>query len=189
MTDLSQYTGTWTIDPTHTTLGFAARHALVTKVRGSFQSFAGTLVLDGADPAASTAEVTIDAVSITTGNADRDAHLRSGDFFDAEHYPTISFRSTGVRQRGDDFVLVGDLTIKDVTRPVELAVELGGVLPLDPFGNVRAGFEATAEISRSDFGLTWNLALETGGLLLGDKIRLQLDVAATRVSEPAVQPV
>ena len=119
MADLTQYTGTWTIDPTHTRLGFVARHAMVTKVRGSFTDFAGSLTLDGANPTASSATVTIQMASVQSGTVDRDAHLKSADFFDVETYPAMSFASTGVKQTdGDEFVLLGDLTIKDVTRPV-----------------------------------------------------------------------
>jgi polyisoprenoid-binding protein YceI len=182
MADLTQYTGTWTIDPTHTRLGFVARHAMVTKVRGSFTDFAGSLTLDGANPTASSATVTIQMASVQSGTADRDAHLTSADFFDVETYPAMSFTSTGVKQTdGDEFVLLGDLTIKDVTRPVEIEVELDGIVT-DPFGNTRAGFEGEAEISRKDFGLTWNVPLDAGGVLVSDKIKIQLDVSATKAS-------
>jgi len=182
MADLTQYTGTWTIDPTHTRLGFVARHAMVTKVRGSFTDFAGSLTLDGANPGASSATVTVQMASVESGTADRDAHLTSADFFDVETYPTMSFASTAVKQTdGDEFVLLGDLTIKDVTRPVEIEVELDGIVT-DPFGNTRAGFEGEAEISRKDFGLTWNVPLDAGGVLVSDKIKIQLDVSATKTS-------
>jgi len=182
MADLTQYTGTWTIDPTHTRLGFVARHAMVTKVRGSFTDFAGSLTLDGANPGASSATVTVQMASVESGTADRDAHLTSADFFDVETYPTMSFASTAVKQTdGDEFVLLGDLTIKDVTRPVEIEVELDGIVT-DPFGNTRAGFEGEAEISRKDFGLTWNVPLDAGGVLVSDKIKIQLDVSATKAS-------
>ncbi|MBK6762139.1 MAG: YceI family protein [Micrococcales bacterium] len=182
MADLTQYTGTWTIDPTHTRLGFVARHAMVTKVRGSFTDFAGSLTLDGANPTASSATVTIQMASVQSGTVDRDAHLKSADFFDVETYPAMSFASTGVKQTdGDEFVLLGDLTIKDVTRPVEIEVELDGIVT-DPFGNTRAGFEGEAEISRRDFGLTWNVPLDAGGVLVSDKIKIQLDVSATKAS-------
>jgi len=182
MADLTQYTGTWTIDPTHTRLGFVARHAMVTKVRGSFTDFAGSLTLNGANPADSSATVTVQMASVDSGTTDRDAHLKSADFFDVETYPTMSFASTGVKQTdGDEFVLLGDLTIKDVTRPVEIEVELDGIVT-DPFGNTRAGFEGEAEISRKDFGLTWNVPLDAGGVLVSDKIKIQLDVSATKTS-------
>jgi len=182
MADLTQYTGTWTIDPTHTRLGFVARHAMVTKVRGSFTDFAGSLTLNGASPADSSATVTVQMASVDSGTTDRDAHLKSADFFDVETYPTMSFASTGVKQTdGDEFILLGDLTIKDVTRPVEIEVELDGIVT-DPFGNTRAGFEGEAEISRKDFGLTWNVPLDAGGVLVSDKIKIQLDVSATKTS-------
>ena len=179
MTDYSAYNGTWTIDATHTRLGFIARHAMVTKVRGSFDDVAGTIVIDAANPGGSTAEVTVALASIATGNADRDAHLRSPDFFDVENNTAMTFTSTGVKQDGDEFVMIGDLSIKGITRPVELELEPTGVAT-DPFGNVRAGFEGEAEISRKDFGLTWNVALEAGGVLVSDKIKIQLDVSAIK---------
>lgn len=180
MADLTQYTGTWTIDPAHTRLGFVARHAMVTKVRGSFTEFEGTLTLDGANPAASSATLTVQLASIDTGNADRDGHVKSADFFDVENNPTMTFTSTSVKQTDDDeFVLVGDLTIKGVTKPVEIEVETDGVVT-DPFGNTRAGFEGEAEISRKDFGLTWNVPLDGGGVLVSDKIKIQLDVSAIK---------
>jgi polyisoprenoid-binding protein YceI len=179
MTDYSAYRGTWTIDASHTRVGFVARHAMVTKVRGSFEDVAGSLVIDAANPSASTAEVTIALASVSTGSADRDAHLRSPDFFDVENNTAMTFASTAVKQDGDEFVMVGDLTIKGVTRPVELRIEPTGVAT-DPFGNVRAGFEGEAELSRKDFGLTWNVALEAGGVLVSDKIKIQLDVSAVK---------
>ncbi len=180
MADLTQYTGTWTIDPTHTRLGFVARHAMVTKVRGAFTDFEGSLTLDGANPSASSISLTAQLASVDTGTADRDAHLRSADFFDVENNPTMTFTSTSVKQSDDDeFVLVGDLTIKGVTRSVEVEVELDGIVT-DPFGNTRAGFEGEAEISRKDFGLTWNVPLDAGGVLVSDKIKIQLDVSATK---------
>jgi polyisoprenoid-binding protein YceI len=181
VTDYSAYAGTWTIDPTHTRLGFVARHAMVTKVRGQFEEFAGTLVIDAANPSGSTAHVTVQLASVSTGSPDRDAHLRSADFFDVENNKEMTFTSTGVKQDGDEFVMLGDLTIKGVTRPVELELEPTGVVT-DPFGNVRAGFEGEAEISRKDFGLTWNVALEAGGMLVSDKVRIQLDVSAIRTA-------
>ena len=180
MPDLSQYTGTWTIDPTHTRLGFTARHAMVTKVRGAFTEFEGTLTLDGANPDNSAITLTAQMASIDTGSADRDGHVRSADFFDVEQFPTMTFASAAVKQTDDDeFILVGDLTIKGVSRPVEIEVELDGIVT-DPWGNTRAGFEGEAEISRKDFGLTWNVPLDGGGVLVSDKIKIQLDVSATK---------
>lgn len=180
MPDLSQYTGTWTIDPTHTRLGFTARHAMVTKVRGAFTEFEGSLTLDGANVDNSAIALTAQMVSIDTGNADRDGHVKSADFFDVENYPTMTFASTSVKQTDDDeFILAGDLTIKGVSRQVEIKVELDGIVT-DPWGNTRAGFEGEAEISRKDFGLTWNVPLDGGGVLVSDKIKIQLDVSATK---------
>jgi polyisoprenoid-binding protein YceI len=171
-------TGTWNIDPAHTRIGFSARHAMVATVRGSFTDVTGVLQLNGDDPTRSTAEVTIQTASINTGQPDRDTHLRSGDFFDVEKYPTITFKSTSARAEGDDeYVLVGDLTVRDVTRPVELEITYLGAAT-DPFGNSRAGFEGSTEISRKDFGLTWNVALETGGFLVSDKVKITVDVSA-----------
>lgn len=179
-TETSTLTGTWTIDPSHSRLGFSARHAMVATVRGGFDDFTGTLQIDEADPARTTAEVTIQAASINTSVGDRDGHLRSGDFLDVETYPTLKFTSTSARAAGDDeYVLTGDLTIRDVTRPVELKVSYLGA-STDPFGNLRAGFEAETTINRKDFGLVWNVALETGGILVGDKIKITIDVSAIK---------
>lgn len=173
-------TGTWAIDPTHTRLGFATKHAMVTTVRGQFNAFSGTLVLDGDDAAASSASVEIDAASFSSGNDDRDAHVKSADFLDVESYPTLTFATTSVRQVSDDeFVLVGDLTIHGTTRPVEIAAELEGI-HADPWGNERIGFSGTTQISRKDFGLTWNVALEAGGVLVSDKVKISLDVSAVK---------
>ena len=179
MTDYTDYNGTWTIDPPHTRLGFVARHAMVTKVRGAFEDVAGTIVIDSANPSGSTAAVAVQLASVNTGAPDRDAHLRSADFFDVEVNTEMTFASTAVKDDGDEFVMIGDLTIKGVTRPIELELEPTGVAT-DPFGNVRAGFEGVAELSRKDFGLTWNVALEAGGVLVSDKVKIQLDVSAIR---------
>ena len=179
-TALQPTTGTWSIDPSHTRVGFSAKHAMVATVRGQFAEFSGSLNLDGADPAKSSADVAISAASISTSNEDRDNHLRSGDFLDVETHPQLTFRSNGVRyEGGDDFVMLGDLTIRGTTRPVELAVELEG-LATDPFGNERIGFTGQTTISRKDFGLTWNVALEAGGVLVSDKVKITLDVSAIK---------
>jgi polyisoprenoid-binding protein YceI len=163
-------TGTWTIDPTHTEVGFVARHLMVSKVRGSFTDVSGTVVV--ADSLAdSTAEVVVKTASVATGTADRDAHLTSGDFFDSEAHPDMTFRSTSF----DGSTLVGDLTIKGVTKPVTLDVEFGGVAT-DPWGNEKAAFEASGEIDRTQWGLTWNANLEKGGVLVSEKIKLVIDV-------------
>jgi polyisoprenoid-binding protein YceI len=170
--------GTWTIDPSHSTVGFTARHLMVAKVHGRFGTFAGTIRI-AEDRLASAVEATIEAASISTGDEQRDAHLRSADFLDVEQFPQLTFRSTSVRAEGDHYVVVGDLTIKDVTRQVELALELDGV-QADPWGGTRAGFTAQTEINRKDFDLTWNVALETGGVLVGDKVKITLDIEAVK---------
>ncbi len=172
-------TGTWNIDASHSSVAFSVRHMMVSKTRGRFSSFAGTVTVAD-DPVASTAEVTIDAGSIDTRDAKRDDHLRSPDFFDVASHPEITFRSTALEPHGDDeFRLVGELTVKGVTRPVTLDVEVGGVAQ-DPWGGTRVGFTASGTLNRSDFGLEWNAALETGGVLVGDKIKLDLDVEAVK---------
>lgn len=179
-TTLAQTTGTWIIDPSHTRIGFSAKHAMVATVRGQFADFDGALTLDGSAPENSSAEVTIATSSISSGSEDRDSHLRSDDFLDVETHPEMTFRSTGVRYHsGDDFVMLGDLAIRGTVRPVELEVELEG-LATDPFGNERIGFSGETTISRKDFGLTWNVALEAGGLLVSDKVKITLDVSAIK---------
>ncbi len=176
----SELTGTYTIDPAHTRIGFSARHAMVTKVRGSFDEFEGKIHLDGDDPARSWAKVTIKAASINTRNEQRDGHLRTNDFLDAPTYPEITFTSTGVEPLGDDrYRLSGDLTIKDVTRPVSIDFEYHGAAR-DPFGNLRVGFEGSTTIQRKDFGITWNAPLETGGVLVSDKVTLEFEVSAVK---------
>ncbi len=163
-------TGTWAIDPTHSEVGFVARHLMVSKVRGSFSDVSGTVEV--ADELAdSVATVTIQTASVSTGTADRDAHLRSADFFDVETFPEMTFVSTSF----DGSTLVGDLTIKGVTKAVTLDVEYNGVAT-DPWGNEKAAFEAKGELNRTDWGLTWNAALEKGGVLVSEKITLVLDV-------------
>jgi len=171
--------GTYVLDPTHTRIGFVARHLMVTKVRGAFLDFTGSITV-AENPKDSTAEAVLKTLSIDTGNADRDTHLRSGDFLEAEKYPEISFRNARIQsQKGTDFKVVGDLTIKDTTREVVLDVELDGVAK-DPWGNEKAGFSATVEIDREDWGLTWNQTLETGGVLVGKKIKIELDIQAVK---------
>jgi polyisoprenoid-binding protein YceI len=174
---LDDIAGTYTIDPTHTRLGFSTRHAMVTTVRGAFGEFSGDAVVDTQNPAASKVTVTIKAASIDTGVADRDAHLRSADFFDVETYPEITFVSTDVSRDGDDWTIAGDLTIKDVIKPVTIEFESTGSAR-DPFGNTRIGFEGRTTINRKDWGLSWNAALETGGFLVSDKIKLDFDISA-----------
>ncbi len=170
--------GTWTIDPSHSSVGFVARHLMVSKVRGEFRSFSGALTI-AEDRLASSVQASVEMNSVSTGDDQRDGHLRTGDFFDTEQFPTMTFTSTAVRATGDDFVLVGDLTIKGVTRSVEFELEFDGVSP-DPWGGTRAGFSATTVINRKDFGLEWNVALDTGGVLVGDKVTITLDIQAVR---------
>jgi polyisoprenoid-binding protein YceI len=178
--DLATLTGEYTIDPAHTTIGFTARHAMVTNVKGKFLDFTGTLHLDGADPARSTAVLDIVMDSIDTGSADRDGHLRSADFFKTDEFPKMTFRSTAAESLGgDDYRITGDLTILGTTRPISIDLEFNGAAK-DPFGNERVGFEGKAEIKRSEWGLTWNAALETGGVLVSDKIKLNFDISAIR---------
>ena len=178
-TTISAITGTWAIDPTHTTIGFNARHAMIAKVRGSFAEFEGTFVIDGDNVAASTANLTIQAASISTKNDDRDVHVKSADFLDVEAFPTLTFVSTSASQSGSTFTVTGDLTVHGVTKSVPVAFELVGT-STDPWGGNRIGFEGEAEISREEFGLTWNAALETGGVLISDKVKLVLDVEAVK---------
>lgn len=171
--------GDYTLDPTHTRIGFSTRHAMVTTVRGQFSDFTGTAHVDAANPENSKVEVVIQTASIDTGVTDRDAHLRSADFFDADQFKEITFVSTKVERGGDDWVVTGDLTIKGVTKPVTVAFEPTGSAR-DPFGNLRIGFEGGAAINRKDWGLTWNAALETGGVLVSEKVKLEFDVSAIR---------
>ncbi|HVL32585.1 MAG TPA: YceI family protein [Actinomycetota bacterium] len=171
--------GTWTIDPIHTTVGFSARHLMLAKVRGGFKAFQGTIHVED-DAEASWVETTLDAASIDTGNQMRDDHLRSADFLDVATFPTLSFRSSRLERTGDrTFTLTGDLTIRDVTRPVTLDVEYLGAAR-DPYGNDRVALTATAEIDRDEFGITYNQVLETGGVVVGKKISLDFDIQAVR---------
>jgi len=171
MTSVSELSpGTWTVDPSHSEVGFVARHLMVSKVRGQFTEFEATVqVGDSFDT--SSVQATVQLASIDTGSADRDTHLRSADFFDTDSFPVMTFTSTSVSADK----LVGDLTIKGVTRQVDFDLDFAGVSP-DPWGGTRAGFEATTEINRKDFGLTWNVAVEGGGVLVGEKVKIVLDV-------------
>ncbi len=186
-TDLGQLTGTWDLDPAHTQLSFAARHAMVATVRGRFREFSGVLHLDGEHPTESSAEVTIQTASIDSGVEQRDDHLRSADFLDVEKFPTMTFKSSRAELEGDVATLSGDLTIKDVSRPVELEIEYNGTAT-DPYGNLRAGFDGRTAINRKDWGLGWNVALEAGGILVGEKVKLELDVSAVKRSEQGAEP-
>ncbi|AJT64194.1 hypothetical protein T261_2520 [Streptomyces lydicus] len=177
---LAALTGDYTIDPAHSSIGFTVRHAMVTNVRGTFGEHEGVLHLDGTDPARSTATLDIKTAAIDTGIADRDAHLRSADFFDAEAFPLMSFRSTAAEQiSGDRFRITGDLTIKDVTKPLTIDLDFHGSAT-DVYGAERVGFEGRAEILRSEWGLTWNAALEAGGVMVSDKVKLTFDISAVR---------
>ncbi|HEY0696995.1 MAG TPA: YceI family protein [Micromonospora sp.] len=179
---LTDLTGTYTIDPSHSRIGFVTRHAMVTKVRGSFNEFDGTAVFDGADPSRTTVNVTIKAASIDTRNGQRDDHLRSNDFLAMETYPQITFASTAFRQTGEQsFELTGDLTVKGVTNSVTIPFEWEGVAT-DPFGNLRVGFEGSVTINRRDYGVTWNAALETGGVLVGEKVVLEFEISAIKTA-------
>jgi polyisoprenoid-binding protein YceI len=171
--------GDYVLDPAHTRIGFSARHAMVTKVRGQFDEFEGTAHIDTEDPAKSTVAVTIQSASVSTGQAQRDGHLKSPDFFDVETYPQITFTSTDIQRDGAEWSITGDLTINDVTKPVTVLFEETGEAK-DPFGNLRVGFEGSVTINRSDWGLKWNSPLETGGVLVSEKVTLEFDVSAIR---------
>jgi polyisoprenoid-binding protein YceI len=180
ITSIRDLSGTYTLDPAHSRIGFVARHAMIAKVRGAFNEVSGSATIDGANPSASNLEVTIQAASVDTRDANRDGHLRSGDFFDAETYPTITFKATAFAITDDETVEVtGDLTIKGVTRPVTIPFTFGGAA-VDPFGNSRIGFEGDVVVNRKDWDLTWNAALETGGVLVSDKVTLEFEVSAIK---------
>ena len=169
-------TGTWTIDPVHSEVGFSVRHMMVSKVRGKFGRFSGQLVTTD-DVLSSSVTAEIELASIETGAEQRDAHLRSPDFFDTENHPLMTYRSTGIRADGDDYIVDGELTLKGVTKDVPLKLELNGFGP-DAYGGTRAGFTATTEINRQDFGVNWNAAMETGGVVVSDKVAIHLEIEA-----------
>ncbi len=176
----SSLTGNYSIDPNHSRIGFVARHAMVTKVRGSFNEFEGGGYLDAENPGNSNVALTIKAASIDTRNADRDGHLRSNDFFAMEQYPEISFASTKIEPTGDaNFRVTGDLTIRGVTKPVAVDFEYSGSA-VDPYGNQRVGFEGRTEINRKDWGVNWNAGLEAGGVLVSEKVTLEFEVSAIK---------
>jgi polyisoprenoid-binding protein YceI len=175
----AELTGTWQIDAVHSTVGFAAKHAMVATTRGRFETYTGGATIDATTPENSSLWVDIDAASVSTGNEQRDGHLKSADFFHAEAHPHVTFRSTNVKVDGDEIVTLGDLTVAGVTHPLEIRWEFGG-LSKDPYGNVRAGFEGVATLNRKDWGLVWNAAIETGGFLVSDKIKLVLEIAAVK---------
>lgn len=172
---------TYKIDPAHSSAQFTIRHMMVTNVRGSFKKVQGTIVLDRENPAASSVEATIDATTLNTNDDQRDAHVRSADFLDVEKFPTITFRSSKVTAAGNgDWKVEGTLTIHGVSKPVTLEVEAPTQESKDPYGNLRIGASATTKIKRSDFGLNFNAVLETGGVMLGDELKIQLDISAIR---------
>ncbi len=174
---ITDLTGDYTIDPSHSRLGFTARHAMVTKVRGHFADFSGTAHIDATTPSASRVSLVLQTASVSTGNPDRDAHLTSGDFFGAEANPEITFTSTEVSRDGDDWSITGDLAIKGTAKSVTIVFEQTGSAR-DPFGNLRVGFEGETTINRKDWDLTWNAALETGGVLISEKVKLDFDISA-----------
>ncbi|MGC5249143.1 YceI family protein [Gordonia sp. DT219] len=167
--------GTWTIDPVHSTVGFAVKHLMVSKVRGTFDAFSGTITV--AEDGTPSVQAEIDVTSISTGNEQRDGHIRSADFFDAETFPKATFTSTSVRPDGDDYVLTGDFTLHGVTKPVDLKLEFNGVNPGMGHGPV-AGFEATTVLNRKDFGIDIDMPLEGGGVVVGDKVTITLEIEA-----------
>ena len=175
--------GTWTVDASHSNITFVARHLVVAKVRGRFIDFSGSITI-AEDRLQSTLEATVQATSVNTEDEGRDGHLRSADFFDVENHPTWTLVSTGIEAKGSNYVLHTNLTIKGTTKPVDFALEFEGVAN-DPWGNTKAGFTAEAEINRKDWGLEWNVALETGGVLVGEKVKIVLEVEALQM---AVQP-
>jgi polyisoprenoid-binding protein YceI len=178
-------TNKWNIDAAHTSINFSIRHMVVSKVRGRFAKFSGAVNLDDKDLTKSVVEATIEASSIDTGAAQRDAHLQSPDFFDAEKYPQLRFRSTRIEKLRDDrYRVTGDLSIRDVTREISLDVEYGGRAK-DPWGNERAGFLAKGSLDRKDFGLGWNQVLEAGGVLVGDRVEIELDVQVVKAAATA----
>jgi polyisoprenoid-binding protein YceI len=168
--------GTWTIDPVHSDVSFTVRHMMVSKVRGHFRKFEGTIVT-AEDPQQSSVTASIDLNSIDTGNEQRDNHIRSADFFEVEKHSTMTYRSTGIQAAGDHYRVDGELSLHGVTRPVQLAVEVNGFGP-DPFGGTRAGFSATGEINRSDFGIDISMPLDGGGVVVGDKVQLAVEIEA-----------
>jgi polyisoprenoid-binding protein YceI len=179
-TEFNTLTGSYTIDTAHSRIGFVARHAMVTKVRGSFNDFEGTAVIDGDNPENSSANVTLQVASVDTRNEQRDGHLRTNDFLDVEKYPTIAFKSTGITyEGGNDFVVTGDLTIKDVTKSISFPLEFQGAVK-DPFGNDRIGFDGSVVINRKDWNVSWNAALETGGVLVSEKVTLEFEISAIK---------
>ena len=177
-------TGDYTIDTAHSRLGFVARHAMITKVRGQFNQYAGRVHIDFTRPENSSAQVTIAAASIDTRNEQRDGHLRANDFFDVPNHPQITFASTRVERSGDAFRVDGELTIKGVTKPISIDFDYTGAAK-DPYGNLRLGFEGQVTINRRDWGVEWNAPLETGGVLVSDKVTLEFEISAVQTMPEA----
>lgn len=182
-TPVSDMAGRWTVDPSHSSVGFVVRHMMVSKVRGRFTDYDADVVIDE-DPAKSKVSATVQMASIDTNDKSRDEHLRSGEFFDVENHPTMTFEATGVSGSGSNYQLAGELTVRGVTKPVVFDVEFHGV-GKNPWGATVAGFSATSTISREQFGLSWNQALETGGFLVGDKVNLELEIEANKDEQRA----
>jgi polyisoprenoid-binding protein YceI len=176
ITDLTP--GVWNVDPSHSTIGFVARHLMVSKVRGHFGTFSGTITIAD-DPLQSKVEATVDIASVTTGDDTRDGHLKSADFFDLEKNPNMTLVSTGIDPKGSNYILHTDLTVNGITKPVDFDLEFEGVSG-DPWGGTRAGFSAEADVNRKDWGLEWNVALETGGVLVGEKVKIVLEIEAIK---------
>ncbi|MEO8902588.1 MAG: YceI family protein [Polyangiaceae bacterium] len=170
----------WVIDASHSNAGFSVKHLMITNVRGEFQKLAGTVSYDPAKPEATTIEATIDVASLNTRDEKRDGHLKSADFLDAEKFPTIIFKSTAVKAKGDDLSVTGDLTIHGVTKQVVLELEAPSAPTADPWGNSRVGATATTKIKRDDFGMVWNTALEAGGVLVGNDVKITIDVSLVK---------
>jgi polyisoprenoid-binding protein YceI len=180
LTPIQELTGTYSIDPSHSRVGFVARHAMVTKVRGGFNEFGGSFEIDVEDVGNSSAEVTIQAASVDTRNADRDEHLRSNDFFAMDLYPEIRFVSTLIEPvDATNYRVTGDLTLRGVTKPVTIDLEFTGSAT-DPWGNTRVGFEGSTQVNRKDWGLNWNTPLDGGGILVSDKVTLEFEISATK---------
>ena len=179
-TAIDDTTGDYTLDASHSRLGFVARHAMVTKVRGNFEQFEGSATVDTANPANSSVKVVIEAASVTTHNEQRDGHLKTPDFFDVANYPQITFVSTNVERDGSEWAITGDLTINGVTKSITVPFEETGSAK-DPFGNTRVGFEGETTIDRTDWNLSFNAALETGGVLVSEKVKLEFDISAIAV--------
>ncbi|MFZ1362244.1 MAG: YceI family protein [Candidatus Nanopelagicales bacterium] len=176
----AELTGSYTVDDSHSSVGFVARHAMVTKVRGKFNEYSVNFTLDADNPENSSAKVEIQVASVDTGNEQRDGHLRTNEFFDLENYPTINFESTSIKQTGDDsFDVTGNLQIKDVTKEITIPFTFEGQVT-DPWGNLRVGFEGGVDVNRKDWNIVWNNPLDGGGVLVGDKVRLEFDLSAVK---------